>query len=52
MKERLYLETGIQFQKFNTIYQLYSIKQNHPEILENAKSFLMVPDDFHYLLKC
>ncbi|MFP7210577.1 FGGY family carbohydrate kinase [Bacillus safensis] len=28
MKERLYLETGIQFQKFNTIYQLYSIKQN------------------------
>lgn len=52
MKERLYLETGIQFQKFNTIYQLYSIKQNHPEILENAKSFLMVPDYFHYLLKC
>ncbi|MCY1117617.1 rhamnulokinase [Bacillus safensis] len=50
MKERLYLETGIQFQKFNTIYQLYSIKQNHPEILEHAKSFLMIPDYFHYLL--
>ncbi|GLF90757.1 rhamnulokinase [Bacillus safensis] len=50
MKERLYLETGIQFQKFNTIYQLYSIKQNHPEILEKATSFLMVPDYFHYLL--
>ena len=50
MKERLYLETGIQFQKFNTIYQLYSIKQNSPEILEKAKSFLMVPDYFNYLL--
>lgn len=50
MKERLYLETGIQFQKFNTIYQLYSIKQNNPEILEKAKSFLMVPDYFNYLL--
>nr|WP_263327638.1 rhamnulokinase [Neobacillus sp. Marseille-Q6967] len=49
-KERLYLETGIQFQKFNTIYQLYSIKKNHPEILEKAKSFLMIPDYFNYLL--
>lgn len=49
-KERLYLETGIQFQKFNTIYQLYSIKQNKPEILAKAKSFLMIPDYFHYLL--
>ncbi|RAS77994.1 rhamnulokinase [Priestia endophytica] len=50
MKERLYLETGIQFQKFNTIYQLYSLKQNNPEILDKAASFLMVPDYFNYLL--
>ncbi|YCA45159.1 rhamnulokinase [Bacillus sp. JZ8] len=50
MKERLYLETGIQFQKFNTIYQLYSIKQNNPEILDKAASFLMIPDYFNYLL--
>ncbi|MBT2725830.1 rhamnulokinase [Bacillus sp. ISL-75] len=49
-KERMYLETGIQFQKFNTIYQLYSIKKNNPEILEKAKSFLMIPDYFNYLL--
>ena len=50
MKERLYLETGIQFQKFNTIYQLYSLKQQSPEILSRAKSFLMIPDYFNYLL--
>jgi rhamnulokinase len=50
IKERLYLETGIQFQKFNTIYQLYSIKRNSPEILDQAKSFLMIPDYFNYLL--
>ncbi|MDQ0257033.1 rhamnulokinase [Evansella vedderi] len=49
-KERLYLETGIQFQKFNTIYQLYSIKKNNPEILEKAKTFLMIPDYLNYLL--
>ncbi|TWT27334.1 rhamnulokinase [Planomicrobium sp. CPCC 101110] len=50
MKERLYLETGIQFQKFNTIYQLYALKKQQPEILEKAKSFLMIPDYLHFLL--
>lgn len=50
MKERLYLETGIQFQKFNTIYQLYSLKKTKPEVLEKAKTFLMIPDYLHYLL--
>ncbi|MDM5339551.1 rhamnulokinase [Fictibacillus enclensis] len=49
-KERLYLETGIQFQKFNTIYQLYSLQQNCPEVLEEAKSFLMIPEYFNFLL--
>ena len=49
-KERLYLETGIQFQKFNTIYQLFSIKQNNPDILEQTSSLLMIPDYFHFLL--
>src|SRR5690625_223971 len=33
-KEKLYVETGIQFQKFNTIYQLYFLKQTNPEILD------------------
>ncbi|WP_144549234.1 rhamnulokinase [Bacillus sp. X1(2014)] len=49
-KERLYLETGIQFQKFNTVYQLFSMKRNTQEILDKAKSFLMIPDYFNYLL--
>ncbi len=50
MKERLYLETGIQFQKFNTIFQLWSMKQKNPEVLTKAKSFLMIPDYFNFLL--
>ena len=49
-KERLYLETGIQFQKFNTIFQLFSLKENSPEILNKAKTFFMIPDYFHFLL--
>ncbi|WEG10935.1 rhamnulokinase [Pullulanibacillus sp. KACC 23026] len=49
-KERLYLETGIQFQKFNTIYQLMALKKQQPEILEKARTFLMIPDYLNYLL--
>lgn len=49
-KERLYLETGIQFQKFNTIYQLYYLRKHYPEVLEKAKTFLMIPDYLNFLL--
>lgn len=46
----LYARTGIQKQIFNTIYQLAAVRQNHPEYLEKAKSFLMVPEYFNFLL--
>jgi rhamnulokinase len=46
----LYARTGIQKAIFNTIYQLMAVKEKHPTYLEQAKSFLMVPDYFHYLL--
>ncbi|MBA4603356.1 rhamnulokinase [Thermoactinomyces mirandus] len=49
-KEELYFETGIQFQKFNTIYQLYYLKKHRPDILKKAKTFLMIPDYLHFLL--
>lgn len=49
-KDMMYLYTGIQFQRFNTIYQLMSIKKNNPEILEKAKTFLMIPDYLNFLL--
>lgn len=48
--EELYQRTGIQKQDFNTIYQLYSIKQKEPEKLKKASSFLMVPEYLNYLL--
>ena len=46
----LYERTGIQKQIFNTIYQLMAVKETHPEYLEQAETFLMIPDYFHYLL--
>lgn len=49
-EDELYTRTGIQKALFNTIYQLMAVKKKHPEYLEKAKTFLMVPDYFHYLL--
>ncbi|WP_286908705.1 rhamnulokinase [Clostridium sp. UBA1652] len=49
-QDMLYLYTGIQFQRFNTIYQLMAIRKKNPEYLKKAKTFLMVPDYFNFLL--
>ena len=46
----LYAITGIQKQPFNTIYQLMAVKQQHPKYLAQARTFLMLPDYFHFLL--
>lgn len=49
-EDKLYARTGIQKQKFNTIYQLMADKINEPEKLKMAKTFLMLPDYFQFLL--
>jgi len=46
----LYTRTGIQKLSFNTIYQLMAVKQKQPELLTKAKSLLMIPDYFNFLL--
>lgn len=45
-----YARTGIQFQRFNTAYQLVAQMRECPEELERARTFLMVPDYLNYLL--
>lgn len=44
--EELYHRTGIQYQPFNTIYQLAAIRDDLPK----AHSLLMIPDYFHFRL--
>ncbi|MDE5667639.1 MAG: rhamnulokinase [Clostridia bacterium] len=44
----LYKRTGIQFQQFNTVYQLYADKLSGK--LESAQSMLMLPDYLNFLL--
>ncbi len=47
-EDELYSRTGIQKQVFNTVYQLYCDKLSGK--LAKAKTFLMVPDYFHFML--
>jgi len=46
----LYSRTGIQKTSFNTIYQLWALKKEHPEQLERAAKFLTVPEYINYRL--
>lgn len=48
--EQIYQHTGIQFLTFNTLYQLAACVQQHPEWIERARHFLMIPDYLHFRL--
>jgi rhamnulokinase len=49
-RELIYSQTGIQFARVNTLYQLLSMVQSQSPQLEIAHTFLTVPDLFHYWL--
>ncbi|QEA54340.1 rhamnulokinase [Loigolactobacillus coryniformis] len=46
-KEYIYEKTGIQFQNFNTLYQLYT---EDKAILEKTDKIMMIPDYLGYIL--
>jgi rhamnulokinase len=49
-RETIFAHTGLQFMPINTLYQVMALRaQNSPQ-LAAAKSFLMMPDLFHWLL--
>ncbi len=49
-REEIFKETGIQFMRFNTLYQLLAQKRENPESLRSADSLLMMADIFNYFL--
>lgn len=46
----IYQRTGIQFLKFNTLYQLLSMKLGNSSIMEKASTMLFIPDLLRYFL--
>jgi rhamnulokinase len=49
-QDELYKLTGLQFMKFNTIFQLFAMNNQNPSILKEAKTILMISDLFNYFL--
>ncbi|WP_019119864.1 rhamnulokinase [Brevibacillus massiliensis] len=49
-KREIFARTGIQFMPINSLYRLYALKQSGSPLLEQAASFLMMPDLLRYFL--
>ena len=46
----IYRRTGIQFQPFNTLYQLVATAAHEPAWIARARRLLLLPDYFHFRL--
>lgn len=51
-KERVYQKTGIQFMNFNSLFQIYQMRQDNNSALHSAAKILFVPDALSYMLTC
>jgi len=49
-RERIYQLTGIQFMQLNSLFQLFAMRRDQPELLDFASDLLFIPDIFNYLL--
>ena len=49
-REKVYDLTGIQVMNFNSLYQLFALKQANSSLLEAASEMLFMPDALAYLL--
>lgn len=49
-KSEIYSRTGCQFARLNTLFQLYSLRKQRPELLGRAETMLFIPDLMAYYL--
>jgi Sugar (pentulose and hexulose) kinases len=49
-RDKVYGLTGIQVMNFNSLYQLFALKQNNSSLLEAASEILFMPDALSYML--
>jgi rhamnulokinase len=47
-KAEVFRQTGIQFMRFNTLFQLLALQRDRSPLLEAAQTMLMIPDLFHF----
>src|SRR2546421_6967324 len=49
-RAELFRRTGIQFMRFNSLFQLLALQRDHSPLLDAAETLLFMPDLFHYFL--
>jgi rhamnulokinase len=49
-RAQIFRRTGVQFMRFNTLFQLLALQRDRSPLLDMAGSLLLMPDLFHYLL--
>lgn len=47
-REEIFRQTGIQFMRFNTLFQLLALQRDRSPLLDLAATLLTIPDLFHY----
>jgi rhamnulokinase len=49
-RAEVFRQSGVQFMDINSLYQLYAIKRDSPDVLDAASKLLFMPDLFNYFL--
>jgi rhamnulokinase len=49
-RSEIFRRTGLQFMRFNTLFQLLALKRDRSPLLDVAETLLMIPDLFDYFL--
>ena len=49
-REEIFSQSGLQFMRFNTLFQLLAMRLDNSPLLDTAQSLLLMPDLFHWLL--
>jgi rhamnulokinase len=47
-RQEIFRQTGLQFMRFNTLFQLLALQRDRSPLLEAAETMLLMPDLFHY----
>jgi rhamnulokinase len=47
-RAEVFRQTGIQFMRFNSLFQLLALKRDRSPLLDVAETMLFIPDLFHY----
>lgn len=47
-RQEIYRQTGLQFMRFNSLFQLLAMQRDRSPLLEVADNLLFMPDLFHY----